>query len=157
MIKGRCKEGMVDEAYELFRKMEADGCMQDSCTFNRMIQGFLHNNDKFRTVKTVKVLIRSDFFLVDGGAIVLDKGERNSSHQAEETKTISQDYTKLMENGLKTVSVIHFWVISAARRYTEPCRTYLPRPDSHLIAKLNEPFNPEEIRKAAFLLIGPHK
>ncbi|WRX25338.1 Pentatricopeptide repeat - like 10 [Theobroma cacao] len=40
-IKGLCKEGLPNEAYELFRKMEVNGCLQDSFSYNTMIRGFL--------------------------------------------------------------------------------------------------------------------
>ncbi|XP_039002420.1 pentatricopeptide repeat-containing protein At1g63130, mitochondrial-like [Hibiscus syriacus] len=44
IIKGFCKVGLPDEAYQMFRSMEENGCSPNSCCYNVMIQGLLRNS-----------------------------------------------------------------------------------------------------------------
>ena len=39
------------EAYELFRKIDVDGCVPNNCSYNTMIQGFLRNRDIVRAAQ----------------------------------------------------------------------------------------------------------
>ena len=41
MIKGFCKEGLIDEASELLEKMDGNHFSPDDWTYNRIIQGLL--------------------------------------------------------------------------------------------------------------------
>ncbi|CAL5368056.1 unnamed protein product [Camellia sinensis] len=41
MIQGLCEEGLLDEAKELFVKIEQNGCLPNDVTYNIVIQGFL--------------------------------------------------------------------------------------------------------------------
>jgi pentatricopeptide repeat protein len=41
MIKGLCKEELLNEARELFEKIEENGCSPYHITYNTIIQGFL--------------------------------------------------------------------------------------------------------------------
>ena len=54
MIKALCSEGQLTDAYDLFRKMEVNGCLQDDCSYNTMIWGFLQINDISRAAKILR-------------------------------------------------------------------------------------------------------
>ncbi|MBA0599813.1 hypothetical protein Gorai_006017 [Gossypium raimondii] len=41
MINGFCKEGLPDEAYQLFRSMGDNDCLPDRRCYNVIIQGYL--------------------------------------------------------------------------------------------------------------------
>ncbi|GAV92569.1 LOW QUALITY PROTEIN: PPR_1 domain-containing protein/PPR_2 domain-containing protein, partial [Cephalotus follicularis] len=43
-ISGLFKEGLSNEAYGFFQKMEDHGCLPDSYSYNTIIKGFLRNN-----------------------------------------------------------------------------------------------------------------
>ena len=45
MIKGLCKEGLIDEASELLEKMGGNGCSPNDCTYNAIVQGLLQHNE----------------------------------------------------------------------------------------------------------------
>ena len=45
MIKGLCKEGLIDEASELLEKMGGNGCSPNDRTYNTIVQGLLQHNE----------------------------------------------------------------------------------------------------------------
>jgi pentatricopeptide repeat protein len=61
MIKGLLKEGLSDEAYKLFRKMEDDGFLPDSCSYNVIIQGFLQNQDPSTAIQLIDEMVGRRF------------------------------------------------------------------------------------------------
>jgi pentatricopeptide repeat protein len=61
MIKGLLKEVLSDEAYRLFRKMEDDGFMPDSCSYNVIIQGFLQIRDSSTAVRLIDEMVGKGF------------------------------------------------------------------------------------------------
>ncbi|KAJ6928923.1 hypothetical protein NC652_012937 [Populus alba x Populus x berolinensis] len=61
MIKGLPKEGLSDEAYELFRKMEDDGLLPDSSSCNVIIQGFLQNRDSSTAIRLIHEMVSKRF------------------------------------------------------------------------------------------------
>jgi pentatricopeptide repeat protein len=61
MIKGLLKEGLSDEAYKSFRKMEDDGFTPDSCSYNVIIQGFLQNRDSSTAVQFIDEMVGKGF------------------------------------------------------------------------------------------------
>jgi pentatricopeptide repeat protein len=61
MIKGLLKEGLSNEAYELFRKMEVDGFLPNSCSYNVIIQGFLQNQDSTAAVQLIDEMVGKRF------------------------------------------------------------------------------------------------
>jgi pentatricopeptide repeat protein len=61
MIKGLLKEGLSDEAYDLFRKMEDDGFLPNSCSYNVMIQGFLQNQDSSTAIRLIDEMVGKRF------------------------------------------------------------------------------------------------
>jgi pentatricopeptide repeat protein len=61
MIKGLLKEGLSDEAYDLFRKMEDDGFLPDSCSYNVIIQGFLQNQDSSTAIRLIDEMVGRRF------------------------------------------------------------------------------------------------
>lgn len=46
MIKRFCKESLLIEANELFKKIEENGCSPNHFTYNTIIQGFLQHNER---------------------------------------------------------------------------------------------------------------
>ncbi|CAN4113753.1 unnamed protein product [Withania somnifera] len=44
MINGFCRTGLFDEAKDILRKMEDNGCLPDNVTYNVVVQGFLKCN-----------------------------------------------------------------------------------------------------------------
>ena len=61
MIKGLCKEGLLNEARELFEKMEEFGCQPNHITYNTIIQGFLHHNETSWVVKYIQMMVNKGF------------------------------------------------------------------------------------------------
>jgi pentatricopeptide repeat protein len=61
MIKGLLKEGLSDEAYDLFRKMEDDGFLPNSCSYNVIIQGFLQNQDSSTAIRLINEMVGKRF------------------------------------------------------------------------------------------------
>ncbi|KAJ6293612.1 hypothetical protein OIU76_021797 [Salix suchowensis] len=55
------KEGLSDEAYKSFRKMEDDGFTPDSCSYNVIIQGFLQNRDSSTAVQFIDEMVGKGF------------------------------------------------------------------------------------------------
>uniref|UniRef100_A0A0V0HHM4 Putative ovule protein n=1 Tax=Solanum chacoense TaxID=4108 RepID=A0A0V0HHM4_SOLCH len=44
MINGLCLEGFLDEANDILRNMEDNGCFPNNVTYNVVVQGFLRCN-----------------------------------------------------------------------------------------------------------------
>ena len=61
MIKGLCKAGLENEAYESFRKMEVNGCLPNDCSYNVLIQGLLLNNDISTAAKILPEMVSKGF------------------------------------------------------------------------------------------------
>ena len=61
MIKGLCKEGLINEASELLDKMEGNGCSPHDCTFNTIIQGLLQHNETSRVMKYLHIMVEKGF------------------------------------------------------------------------------------------------
>ncbi|KAG6738019.1 hypothetical protein POTOM_059555 [Populus tomentosa] len=62
IINTLCKEGLVDEAFEAFRKMEEDGCSPDEWSYNVIIRGFLQHKDASRVVQLIGEMRDKGFF-----------------------------------------------------------------------------------------------
>ena len=60
-MKDFFKEGLANKAYELFRKMEVNGCLPDDCSYNVLIQGFLQNNDISTAAKILPEMVCKGF------------------------------------------------------------------------------------------------
>ena len=61
MIKGLCKEGLIDEASELLKKMDGHVCSPNECTYNTIIQGLLRHNETSRAMKYLHIVVEKDF------------------------------------------------------------------------------------------------
>jgi pentatricopeptide repeat protein len=61
MIKGFCKEGLLNEAIELLEKMEGNSCSPDHFTYNIIIQDFLQYNETSWVVKYLKMMVEKGF------------------------------------------------------------------------------------------------
>ncbi|GAV63205.1 PPR_2 domain-containing protein [Cephalotus follicularis] len=61
MINGLCKEGLPNEAYDLFRKMEDYGCVPNSCSYNTIIKGFFRNNDASIAMQLLEEMVNRGF------------------------------------------------------------------------------------------------
>ena len=61
MLKGLCKEGLIDKASELLEKMDGNNCCPDDCTYNRIIQGFLKHNKTSKAVKYLQIMVHKGF------------------------------------------------------------------------------------------------
>ncbi|CAN1239850.1 Pentatricopeptide repeat-containing protein At1g62930, chloroplastic [Linum grandiflorum] len=70
VISGHCELGLVDEAYELFRKMEDSGCLPTRGSYNVLIRGFLRHKDALDAVELIQVMM-SRGFSVDGTTMML--------------------------------------------------------------------------------------
>jgi len=44
MVKGCCKNGLMNESIEWLRGMEKNGCPPYGCTYNTILRGFMLNN-----------------------------------------------------------------------------------------------------------------
>ena len=66
IINGLCKEGLLDEALEAFRKMEEDGCPPNEWSYNVIIRGFLRHRDESRAVQLFGEM-RDRGFVADAG------------------------------------------------------------------------------------------
>jgi len=73
IINALCKEGLVGEAFEAFRKMEEDGYSPDEWSYNVIIRGFLQHKDASRAVQLIGEM-RDKGFLADAHtkALVMD-------------------------------------------------------------------------------------
>ena len=61
MIKGFCKNGLVDEASELLEKMDGNGCSPNEHTYNTIIHGFLQHRETSKAMKYLKMMVNRDF------------------------------------------------------------------------------------------------
>ena len=61
MIRGLCKEGLIDEACELLEKMDGNGCSPNDCTYNTLIQGLLQWNETSKAIEFVKMMVGKGF------------------------------------------------------------------------------------------------
>jgi pentatricopeptide repeat protein len=82
MIKGLCKEGLLNEARELFEKMDTNDCLPDHVTYNTMIQGFLKHNETSLAVKYLQMMVDKGF---SADAITTTILMDLSSNQADKT------------------------------------------------------------------------
>ncbi|GAV70123.1 PPR domain-containing protein [Cephalotus follicularis] len=57
MMHGLCKEGLANKAYDLFRKIEENGCSLDGCSYNKFILGLLRNNDTSRAMQLLHEMV----------------------------------------------------------------------------------------------------
>ena len=62
IINALCKEGLVDEAFEAFRKMEEDGYSPDEWSYKVIIRGFLQHKDASRAVQLIGEMRDRGFF-----------------------------------------------------------------------------------------------
>jgi pentatricopeptide repeat protein len=61
MIKGLCKEGLIDEASELLEKMDGNGCSPNDRTYNTIIQGLLQHKETSKAMELVKIMVNKGF------------------------------------------------------------------------------------------------
>jgi pentatricopeptide repeat protein len=61
LISRFCKEGLLNEARELFEKMNKNGCSPDHFTYNIIIQGFLQHNETSCAVKYFQMMVDKGF------------------------------------------------------------------------------------------------
>ena len=57
MIKGLCKEGLIDEVSELLKKMDGLFCSPNECTYNTIIQGLQRHNETSRAMKYLHIVV----------------------------------------------------------------------------------------------------
>ena len=60
MIKGFCKEGLIDEVSELLKKMDGLFCSPNECTYNTIIQGLQRHNETSRAMKYLHIVVEKD-------------------------------------------------------------------------------------------------
>ncbi|XP_050207672.1 pentatricopeptide repeat-containing protein At3g22470, mitochondrial-like [Mercurialis annua] len=61
LLGGICREGLLNEAHQVFRKMEEDGCFLNDCTYNVIIQGFIRHNDLQRARQLIVEMVAKGF------------------------------------------------------------------------------------------------
>ncbi|KAB1205009.1 hypothetical protein CJ030_MR7G008324 [Morella rubra] len=61
MVKGLCKEGLVDEACELLEQMYKNGCSPDHFTYNTIIQGLLQHNERSKAIEYLRMMLDKGF------------------------------------------------------------------------------------------------
>ena len=61
MIKGFCKNGLIDEANELLEKMDSNGCSPNGCMYNTIIQGLLQHSETSKATKYLKIMVDKGF------------------------------------------------------------------------------------------------
>ena len=61
MIKGFCKEGLIDEASELLEKMDGNHFSPDDRTYNTIIQGLLQQNEIAKAMELIKIMVDKGF------------------------------------------------------------------------------------------------
>ncbi|XP_059460284.1 pentatricopeptide repeat-containing protein At3g22470, mitochondrial-like [Corylus avellana] len=82
MIKGLCKEGLLNEARELFEKMDENGCSPNLVTYNTIIQGFLQHNQTLWVVN-LQMMVDKGFSANANTATILI--ELLTTNQADKT------------------------------------------------------------------------
>jgi pentatricopeptide repeat protein len=55
------QKGLLNEAMELFEKMEENSCSPNHVTYNTIIQGFLHHNETSWVVKYIQMMVDKGF------------------------------------------------------------------------------------------------
>ena len=61
MLKGLCKEGLLEEASEIFEKMDGSDCSPDNRTYNTIIQGLLQHNETSKAMKYLEMMVDKGF------------------------------------------------------------------------------------------------
>ena len=61
MLKGLCKEGLLEEPSEIFEKMDGSGCSPDDRTYNTIIQGLLQHNETSKAMKYLEIMVNKGF------------------------------------------------------------------------------------------------
>ena len=61
MIKGFCKEGLIDEASELLEKMDGNHFSPNDRTYNTIIQGLLQQNETAKALELIKIMVDKGF------------------------------------------------------------------------------------------------
>ena len=61
MIKGFCKEGLIDEASELLEKMDGNHFSPNDRTYNTIIQGLLQQNEITKALELIKIMVDKGF------------------------------------------------------------------------------------------------
>ena len=61
MLKGLYKEGLLEEASEMFEKMDGCGCSPDDRTYNTIIQGLLQHNETSKAMELIKIMVDKGF------------------------------------------------------------------------------------------------
>ena len=61
MLKGLCKEGLIEEASEIFEKMDGSGCSPNDRTYNTIIQGLLEHNETSKAMKYIEIMVEKGF------------------------------------------------------------------------------------------------
>ena len=61
MIKGFCKEGLIDEASELLEKMDGNHFSPNDRTYNTIIQGLLQQNEITKALELIKIMVGKGF------------------------------------------------------------------------------------------------
>ncbi|KAK8647922.1 hypothetical protein V6N13_121646 [Hibiscus sabdariffa] len=61
MINGFLKQGLSDEAYQLFRSMRGNDCVPDSCCYNVMIQGLFRSSYNLKATQLLAEMVGKGF------------------------------------------------------------------------------------------------
>ena len=61
MLKGLCKEGLIEEASEIFEKMDGSGCSPNDHTYNTIIQRLLQHNETSKAMKYLEIMVDKGF------------------------------------------------------------------------------------------------
>ena len=61
MLKGLYKEGLLEEASEIFEKMDGSSCSPDGRTYNTIIQGLLQHNETSKAMELIKIMVDKGF------------------------------------------------------------------------------------------------
>uniref|UniRef100_A0A199UCK5 Pentacotripeptide-repeat region of PRORP domain-containing protein n=2 Tax=Manihot esculenta TaxID=3983 RepID=A0A199UCK5_MANES len=60
-MKGLCQQGLMDEAYKVFRDMEKGGCLPNNFSYNIIIQGFLKHEDLPKASELINEMVDKGF------------------------------------------------------------------------------------------------
>ncbi|KAB1224501.1 hypothetical protein CJ030_MR2G016390 [Morella rubra] len=61
MIKGYCKEGLLNEACVLLEQMERNGCSPNDFTYDAIIQGLLQHKETSKATKYLQMMLDKGF------------------------------------------------------------------------------------------------
>lgn len=64
MIRGFCKEGLLEEANKIFMEMKANSCMPEDVTYNTLIRGCFENKKYDEACVLIDEMV-ADGFSVD--------------------------------------------------------------------------------------------